>query len=147
GWTGQYEWTGLIPFEELPQIYNPEQHFIVTANNRVVDDTYPYYITHEWLNGYRAQRIHDILTSKKTFTLEDMVTLQADQYSLPATEIVPHILKLTPKNPLQHTAQEILRTWDYVMTPSSLGATLYSTFLRKLAQITLVSLLGDDTIL
>ena len=45
GWTGEYEWMGLIPFDELPQTYNPEQHFIVTANNRVVDDTYPYYIT------------------------------------------------------------------------------------------------------
>jgi penicillin amidase len=147
GWTGEYEWTGRIPFEELPQIYNPEQHFIVTANNRVIDDNYPYYITHEWLNGYRAQRIHDILTSKETFTLEDMVTLQADQYSLPATEIVPYILNLTPQNPLQQTAQEILRAWDYVMAPSSIGATLYSMFLRKLAQITFNSVLGDDTTL
>src|SRR6266852_622309 len=41
GWTGEYEWTGFIPFYELPQNYNPEQHFIVTANNRVVDDDYP----------------------------------------------------------------------------------------------------------
>ena len=147
GWTGAYEWTGLIPFEELPQTYNPEQHFIITANNRVVDDNYPYYITHEWLNGYRAQRIHDILTSKETFTLEDMVTLQGDQYSLPATEIVPYILNLTPKNPLQQAAQGILRTWDYVMTPSSIGATLYSTFLRKLTQLTFDSVLGDDTTL
>src|SRR5256885_6136959 len=63
GWTGEYEWTGLISFEELPQIYNPEQHFIVTANNRVVDDSYPYYITNEWLNGYRAPRISDLLPS------------------------------------------------------------------------------------
>jgi penicillin amidase len=147
GWTGTYEWTGQIPFEELPQIYNPEQHFIVTANNRVVDDTYPYYITHEWLNGYRAQRIRDILTSKKIFTLEDMATLQADQYSLPAVEIVPYILKLTPSTPLQEAAQEILRAWDYVMTPSSIGAALYSMFLHKLAQITFNSVLGDDTAL
>ncbi len=147
GWTGEYEWTGLIPFEELPQTYNPEQHFIITANNRVVDDNYPYYITHEWLNGYRAQRIHDILTSKEIFTLEDMVTLQGDQYSLPATEIVPYILNLTPKNPLQQAAQGILRTWDYTMTPSSIAATLYATFLRKLTQLTFDSVLGDDTTL
>ncbi len=57
GWNGEYEWTGLIPFGELPQTINPPQHFIVTANNRVIDDSYPHYITHEWLNGYRAQRI------------------------------------------------------------------------------------------
>jgi len=147
GWTGEYEWTGLIPFEELPHTYNPEQHFIVTANNRVVDDNYPYYITHEWLNGYRAQRIHDVLTNKETFTLEDMVTLQADQYSLPATEIVPYILNITAKNPLQEAAQEILRAWDYVMTPSSIGATLYVVFLRKLTHIIFDAVLGNDTTL
>ncbi|HLQ10992.1 MAG TPA: penicillin acylase family protein, partial [Ktedonobacteraceae bacterium] len=74
GWTGEYEWTSYIPFEELPQTYNPEQHFIVTANNRVVDDSYPYYITNEWLNGYRAQRIRDLLTSKQKLSLSDMAT-------------------------------------------------------------------------
>jgi penicillin amidase len=147
GWTGEYEWTGLIPFEELPQAYNPEEHFIITANNRVISDDYPYYITHEWLNGYRAQRIHDILTSKETFTLADMVTLQADLYSLPATEIVPHILNITPKNPLQRAAQEILSTWDYIMTPSSIGATLYTAFLRKIAHIIFDSVIGNDTTL
>jgi len=74
GWTGEYEWTGYIPFDELPQTYNPEQHFIVTANNRVVDDDYPYYITHEWRNGYRAQRIRDLLTGKGKLSPADMAT-------------------------------------------------------------------------
>src|SRR5579883_2219627 len=69
GRTGEYAWVGYIPFDELPQTYNPEQHFIVTANNRVVDDNYPYYITNEWLNGYRAQRIRDLLTSKGKLAL------------------------------------------------------------------------------
>ncbi|HEU0000574.1 MAG TPA: penicillin acylase family protein, partial [Ktedonobacteraceae bacterium] len=75
GWTGEYEWTGYIPFEELPQTYNPEQHFIVTANNRVVDDSYPYYITNEWLSGYRARRIRDLLRSKQKLSLSDMATI------------------------------------------------------------------------
>ncbi|HEV2473128.1 MAG TPA: penicillin acylase family protein, partial [Chthonomonadales bacterium] len=75
GWTGEYEWTGFIPFDALPQMHNPQQHFIVTANNRVVNDEYPYYITNEWLNGYRAQRIRDLLTGKaagQKLTLADM---------------------------------------------------------------------------
>jgi len=144
GWTGEYEWTGLIPFEELPQTYNPEQHFIVTANNRVVDDSYPYYITHEWLNGYRAQRIRDLLTSKGALTLEDMATIQSDQYSLPASQIVPHLLKLPADTPLKKAAQEILRAWDYVLAPDSVGAAIYRTFLRKLERIVLSAVIGDD---
>ncbi|HEY4032567.1 MAG TPA: penicillin acylase family protein [Ktedonobacteraceae bacterium] len=145
GWTGEYEWTGFIPFDELPQTYNPEQHFIVTANNRVVDDAYPYYITHEWLNGYRAQRIRDLLTSKGKLTLSDMATIQADQYSIPATEIVPSILELEANTPLKRAAQEILQTWDYVLGPDSIGATIYSTFLRKLTHIVFETVLGDDS--
>jgi penicillin amidase len=147
GWTGEYEWTGYIPFEELPQIYNPEQHFIVTANNRVVNDDYPYYITNEWLNGYRAQRIRDLLTGKapsEKLTLSDMARIQADQYALPAVEIVPHILKISTDGPIEEAAQDILRSWDYVLAPASAGAAIYATCLHKLERIVFAVLLGDD---
>jgi penicillin amidase len=144
GWTGEYEWQGMVPFEELPQTYNPEQHFIVTANNRVVDDSYPYYISHEWLNGYRAQRIRDLLTSKEKLTREDMAKIQGDQYAVPALDIVPFIQQIQASTPLERAAQEILSTWDYRLTPESIGATLYTTFLHKLEHITLDALLGDD---
>lgn len=144
GWTGEYEWTGLIPFEELPQVIDPPQHFIVTANNRVIDDAYPYYITHEWLNGYRAQRIRDLLTSKGRLSLSDMATIQVDQYSLPAEAIVPHILSVAPRTQLAVQAQEILRTWNYVLAPTSSGAAIYATFLHKLEHIIFATILGDD---
>jgi penicillin amidase len=144
GWTGEYEWIGFIPFEDLPQLYNPEQHFIITANNRVVDDSYPYYITNEWLNGYRAQRIRDLLTRKGTLTLADMATIQADQYAIPAVEIVPYLLQVQTTTPLEKEAQRIVRNWDYVLAPNSIGAAIYSTFLRKLERIVLNTRLGDD---
>ncbi len=144
GWTGEYEWTGLIPFDELPHSYNPPQHFIITANNRVVDDSYPYYITNEWLNGYRAQRIRDLLLNKDKLSLTDMAEIQADQYALPAVEIVPHILQLHPQNALEEAALDVLRTWNYILSPDSVGAALYTTFLRKLEHIVFDALLGDN---
>ena len=150
GWTGEYEWTGLIPFDELPQTYNPEQHFIATANNRVVDDSYPYYITNEWLNGYRAQRIRDLLLKKRKqhkLTMADMASIQSDQYALPAVEIVPHLLRVTPANPLQEAVRNIMSEWNYILSPESAGAAIYSTFLRRLEYIVLSAVLGDDTTL
>lgn len=147
GWTGEYEWTGFIPFDELPQIYNPEQHFIVTANNRVVDDSYPYYITNEWLNGYRAQRIRDLLLKKRKqhkLTMADMASIQADQYALPAVHIVPHLLRVSPTTPLQEAVQHIMQDWNYVLYPESAGAAIYATFLRRLEYIVLSAILGDD---
>ncbi|HYX48345.1 MAG TPA: penicillin acylase family protein, partial [Ktedonobacteraceae bacterium] len=147
GWTGEYEWTGYIPFDELPQMFNPEQHFIVTANNRVVDDEYPHYITHEWLNGYRAQRIRDLLTSKGKLALSTMATIQSDQYSLPAAEIVPHILKLKGDSELETAALAVLRNWNYILAPNSAGAAIYSLVLFKLEHIVFNVMLGDEEIL
>ncbi len=144
GWTGEYEWTGFIPFDELPQTFNPEQHFIVTANNRVVDDSYPYYITNEWLNGYRAQRIRDLLMSKGKLALSDMASIQADQYSLPAVEIVPHILKLQGDSALEKAALDRLQTWNYILAPESIGAAIYSISLYKLERIVFSAMLGAE---
>ncbi len=144
GWTGEYEWKGYIPFDELPQTFNPEQHFIATANNRVVDDTYPYYITNEWLNGYRAQRIRDLLASKGKLALSDMANIQADQYSLPAVEIVPHILKLQGDSALEKATLDVLRSWNYILAPDSAGAAIYSMFLYKLERIVFSAMLGDE---
>jgi penicillin G amidase len=150
GWTGEYEWTGFIPFDELPQTYNPAQHFIVTANNRVVNDEYPYYITNEWLNGYRAQRICDLLTSTaavKKLTLADMASIQADQYALPAVEIVPHLVNIATEAPLELAAQSLLRAWDYILTPASAGAAIYATCLNKLERIVFSAILeGDESL-
>jgi penicillin G amidase len=149
GWTGEYEWIGFVPFDELPQTYNPEQHFIVTANNRVVDDDYPYYITNEWLNGYRAQRIRDLLLAKSgkgKLSLSDMAAIQADQYSIPASQIVPHMLKAQPENALSKAALDVLGTWDYVLSPASAAAAIYATFLYKLERIVFSALLGDDNL-
>lgn len=144
GWTGEYEWTGYIPFEELPQTYNPAQHFIATANNRVIDDSYPYYITNEWLNGYRAQRIRDLLTRKDKLTTLDMANIQSDQYSIPASEIVPHMLRISASTPLERAALDNVRAWGYVLSPDSTAATIYSLFLRKLETIVFQALLGED---
>lgn len=144
GWTGEYEWTGYIPFGDLPQTYNPEQHFIVTANNRVIDDNYPYYITHEWLNGYRAQRIRDLLTSKQQLAIHDMATIQSDQYSLPAAAIVPHLLRLQVNTPLEKAALDKIRQWDLVLSAESVAAAIYMTFLRRLELLVFQVLLGDD---
>ena len=53
GWTDEYAWTGWIPFDDLPHAYNPAQGYVVSANNKVVPDTYPYFLTHDWAEPFR----------------------------------------------------------------------------------------------
>ena len=73
-----------------------------------------------------------------------MATIQADQYALPAVEIVPHILTIPTNAPLEKAAQNILRTWNYVLAPDSVAATIYTTFLRKLEKIVFGAMFGAD---
>ena len=64
GWTDEYEWTGFIPFEELPYTFNPPEGYIATANNQVPPLDYPNLITHDWDYGFRAQRIVDMIDKR-----------------------------------------------------------------------------------
>ncbi|HEU5230708.1 MAG TPA: penicillin acylase family protein, partial [Ktedonobacteraceae bacterium] len=93
----------------------------------------------------RAQRIRDLLTSQDhQLTLADMAKIQADYYSLPATEIVPYITKVQPETPLAASALKLLCSWNYILAANSAGAAIYMTFLRKLQRIVLGALIGDD---
>lgn len=81
GSTGEGEWVGVIPFAQLPQAYDPPSAIIVTANNRVVGEDYPYVITREWAQPYRARRIFNLLQSKQKLTINDFRAIQSDTYS------------------------------------------------------------------
>lgn len=82
GATDAGAWTGFIPFDELPHVYDPPSGLIVTANSRVVGRSYPHHLTHEWAAPYRARRIHDLLSRKQKLTTADYRAVQADVYSI-----------------------------------------------------------------
>ena len=83
GDTDDYEWTGYIPFNQLPQAFNPESGLIVTANARVVGPNYKPYLTDRWEEPYRTARIYDLLHDKHDLRPEDMLKVQTDTYSYP----------------------------------------------------------------
>jgi penicillin amidase len=76
-----HEWTGYVPFNQLPSIYDPVSGVIATANNRVTPPGYPYIISTQWGSPYRTERIYEVLGSEKKFTAEGMLKLQTDTYS------------------------------------------------------------------
>ncbi|WP_442593993.1 penicillin acylase family protein [Neobacillus sp. D3-1R] len=115
GWTGEYEWEGYIPFNELPKVVNPPSGFISTANNKVINDQYPYHISHNWAQPYRQMRIQEFLNSKNDLTIEDMQALQMDQLNLQAREFVPILLQHLPdiRTEQQKEVVRVLNNWDY----------------------------------
>src|SRR5207344_446440 len=81
GSSNAHEWTGYIPFDKLPSVYNPPSGIIATANGRVTPDKYPYSISTGWEAPWRADRIYQVLESGKKFSAADMLALQTDIYS------------------------------------------------------------------
>jgi penicillin G amidase len=140
GWTDEYAWTGWIPFEQLPHAYNPADGYVVTANNKVVPDNYPYFITTDWAPPYRAERIVELLTAKKGLTPDDYARIQGDQTSAQARELLPFMLSVPPETSEQTQALAMLKAWDGVISPDSGAAAIYEAWYAQLYK----ALLGDD---
>ncbi len=137
GWDSRYEWQGWIPFDELPQSYNPEQGYIVTANNRVVGDDYPYHLTYDWSPRYRAERITEMieaLTSKGKLSVADMQTIQGDQLSAQGRELLPFLQSLTPTDDRQAEALAYLQGWDLNTSTETIAPSIYHAWLYHFGQ-------------
>ena len=130
GWTGEYDWTGFIPFEKLPWAKNPDRHFVASANNRAVPAGFPYHVNVPTIT-YRAWRIEDMLRSRQSFTIDDFKAIQGDRFCRPAADIVRMLRKVEPTDEVRQTVQ-MLRGWDCVLSPDAPAAAVYEVFMQKL---------------
>lgn len=143
GWTGEFEWEGTIPYAELPETVDPESGFLVTANNRIVGDEYPHHITSEWLDGFRARRIEDLLRSTTEHDVDGFEAMQSDTLSLPGLEAARRLARLRPPGQREISAIERLRSWDGRLDPDSIAGTIYQAFLLRLARGLARAAIGD----
>ncbi len=142
--TGEYEWTGYIPFDELPFVYNPPTHFVATANQAVVPSTYKYLITMDWDAPYRKQRIDDLLKAKDKLSLDDIQAIQGDVYSIPLARMSKSIAALQPEGVLQTRALEFVKSWDGRLTTDTVGGTIVAVTYQRLLTNLFASKLGDS---
>lgn len=143
GWTGTHEWTGFIPFDEMPHALNPREGFIVSANHRIVADGYPHYLGNAWVNGYRARRIVEFLGSRDRVTADDCRALQADVGSIPGAEFAGIVAGLSLGHPDARLAQRLLRAWDGQLDDGSVGGTVYEVARHELIQLLLAPIPDD----
>ena len=141
GWTGEMEWTGWIPFDELPHVYDPPEHFIVTANHRPAPHDYPHHIALEYPDPYRAQRITDRLAGRTRLTVDDFRSIQADTLSLHARALVPQLLRhVRPEHDADRRAVELLRQWNFHAAADSAAEPIFQAWFLRLA----AALAGDE---
>lgn len=128
GWDERYDWSGYIPFEELPQALNPPQGQVVLANHKIVPPGYRHHITTEWQPPYRARRIQELLSQKEKFGLTDFQRMQADVVSLAVRDLLPYF-----KSPL-------LKDWDGTMAADRAEPLIMAAWWREFAR----ALYGDE---
>ncbi len=143
GWDGAYEWTGFIPFQQLPTTLNPSTGFVATANHRLGEDSAPCVLTGEWVDDYRYRRICQVITSRERLSVEDMKALQNDLYSVAAADLLESLGELDPADPLEATALQWLMAWDRRLDKDSVGACIYHELRRCLAHKIYLPEVGD----
>ena len=143
GWTGDYDWTGFVPFAELPQAGNPASGRFVSANNKIVPDSYPHFLSRDWDLPYRAARIDDLLTAEPLQSPEASAAIQADTLSLSARRLVPLMTRIIPDDDLSRQAIERLQAWNLRMDAEEVGPLLYTAWLRSFARAVFVGELGE----
>jgi penicillin amidase len=141
-----HEWTGYIPFDKLPSVFNPASGIIATANSRITPDKYPYSISVEWEAPWRSARIYKVLESGKKFSAADMLALQTDIYSdldrIFAEKFVYAIDHAQKPSARAKAAAEILRQWDGRMTADSAAPTIAVRGREELSRLLLEPRLG-----
>jgi len=147
GWTDEFEWSDFIPFEELPQFFNPPKGYIVTANNAVVGDEFPYLITKDWNYGYRANRIVNMIENAPgPIDIAYIQHMQGDSYEANAETYVPLLVQAGTQSgtPNQAIALDLLNGWDLQARMDSAPASVFEVFWKNLLADTFRDDLPED---
>jgi penicillin amidase len=134
GQTDEYDWTGLMAFDLLPNSYNPECGYVSSANNRVAGKHYPYFISHWPDSPYRIDRIRDLLNMKDNMGIGDMMAIHNDNYSLLYEDIKPlmvEVLNTAELADLEADAYTIFKTFDGFLSRDAAAPCILETFYIK----------------
>lgn len=147
GDSSDFGWTGYVPYDELPRVVNPDEGFVATANNQIVDDSYPYHITSFWALPYRYERIAEVLRERDDFTAEDMMALQMDQKNLYAAEFLEDVVSSIEAQDTDWKYKEavaILRDWNQVDAADAAAPLLFHKLMNELPKTMFMDAMPED---
>jgi penicillin amidase len=138
GASGDYDWAGYIPDDQLPFALNPSQHFLASANGRPAPVGYPYYLGWMWDPSYRTRRIHELLSTHDHITVEDMEAFQMDAHDSAAEAFVPVLIAAYDRQPFGdeqvRRAIDELRRWNFEATPDSVAERIWAVWFERFRQ-------------
>lgn len=143
GWDARYDWAGFVPFDSLPRQFNPASHQVITANQKIVEPDYPYFLTSEWTLPYRADRIAELIAASPKHSLESFGAIQKDTLSLAAREVLPALLRTQPRSERAREALAALAKWDGTMDAARAEPLIFNAWLRELSRRMFTDELGE----
>ena len=144
GWTEAYEWVGDIPFAALPSVIDPDEGLVVTANQPVTSEAYPFLLSHDFDYGQRAQRIRELVEDAGPLDADAMVEIQMDSRNANAEVLVPALLDIDGLGDYYGDGLDLLREWDYTQPPDSAAAAYFNAVWRNLLALTFHDDLPED---
>ncbi|WP_318244319.1 penicillin acylase family protein [Oerskovia merdavium] len=154
GWDERFDWTGYVPAKQMPGVVDPEEGFIVAANQAVLPAGTTPFLTTDWDYGYRSQRIRTLLQSEidsgRKIDVEMMNTIQNDDWSPFADALLPSLLDQDienskgVRNDFAAEGQDLLTDWDRSMDMDSAAAAYFAAVWRNLLEITFWDDLPED---
>ncbi|MBY8990989.1 MAG: penicillin acylase family protein [Candidatus Lokiarchaeota archaeon] len=143
----KFNWSGLVPFEKMFSIFNPEHGFVYTANYNEDKAPNGVFIAQDRAKPYRQMRIKSLLQSKEVFTIQDFINYQLDLFTMEAEELLPKMLKyvkVKANTEVQKEIIELLENWDYFLTKNSVAGIVYKIWYQEILRAILIPLIGIE---
>ncbi|RLB88042.1 MAG: hypothetical protein DRH26_14370, partial [Deltaproteobacteria bacterium] len=143
GWTGEYDWEGFVPFEDLPYDYNPKSGYVASFNND--PGNVNYHLTHYYLFE-RAIRFENIMAGRGKGPVDfiELKGMQMDTLSVVAQRWVPRVLAVCKSTPGLAPYLKLLEDWDYTVDINSSAATVFNYFYYLMMENTLKDEVGEE---
>jgi penicillin G amidase len=140
GWDPRFDWQGWVDPAVMPRSLDPAEGFVVAANQAVLPEGSPPFLTRDWDYGFRSERIRTLITEQiatgRPFDITDMADIQSDDWSPYAQALVPVLLDVDLDDTWDAAGQELLATWDGRMDVDSPAAAYFAAVWRNLLQAT-----------
>ena len=144
GWDATYDWKGFIPYEDLPRAYNPAENVLATANTKIVDASYPHFLTFDWDEPWRLERIKTLVFDTNQQTLETNRKVQGDAFANGYAALLPVMLDaIKDRTDVDRDALARLGGWDHREDRSTVEPLIFNAWLRMAIKRILEDDLGD----
>ena len=140
----QDNWTGWIPFDDMPQLYNPDRGWVGTCNHDTVPRDYPYYYSSHFAPSYRYRRLKQLLDEPGKTSADDHWQFQRDTENLMAKKIAPIMSKALTAHEDTNQLGMILSQWDFHDDPDVVAPAIFQAVYRKFAMLVFEDELGED---